>query len=206
MKNLLKVEYRDVTATYICKNTLTYIRYASVHARIRAQKYVVYYTFQHTSTITKLSQVVTKYYKNITSLIGVNVRIQREKQVWTVQKVLTSYKRKTRESNRGRRRIGPQIGLPLILGCYSCTLWSTRSPPLSKFQDLDMQIQRSQNSPTSGVVNAKRRAGTTCIDKFVSNEHVLKIVSWVQHTGVSNEIASKINVVKPVVPYTKKIS
>jgi len=43
--------------------------------KIRVWKYVVHYTFQHMSTITKLSQDVTQYYKNITSLKGANVRI-----------------------------------------------------------------------------------------------------------------------------------
>ena len=33
------------------------------------------------STIIKLSQVMTTYYKNITSLIGANARIQRDIQV-----------------------------------------------------------------------------------------------------------------------------
>jgi len=40
----------------------------------------VHYTFQHMSTITKLSQDVTQYYKNITSPIGANARIQRDVQ------------------------------------------------------------------------------------------------------------------------------
>jgi len=37
---------------------------------------VVHYTFQHMNTVTKLSQDVTQYYKNITSPIGANSRIQ----------------------------------------------------------------------------------------------------------------------------------
>jgi len=35
---------------------------------------MVHYTFQHVSIITKLSQNVTQYYKNIISLIGAIVR------------------------------------------------------------------------------------------------------------------------------------
>jgi len=38
---------------------------------------MVHYTFQHKSTITKLSQDVAKYYKNITSPIGANAGIQK---------------------------------------------------------------------------------------------------------------------------------
>jgi len=45
---------------------------------------MVHYTFQHKSTITKLSQDVISYYKNITSPMGVNARIQRDIQVWAV--------------------------------------------------------------------------------------------------------------------------
>jgi len=41
----------------------------------------VHDTFQHMSTITKLSPDVTQYYKNITSPIGTNARIQRDEQV-----------------------------------------------------------------------------------------------------------------------------
>jgi len=59
------------------------------------------------STITKLSQDVIQYYKNITSPIGANMRIQRDIQILTVQKMLTSDKRKTREMSKGagRKRI-----------------------------------------------------------------------------------------------------
>jgi len=41
----------------------------------------VRYTFQRMSTITKLSPVVTQYYKNITLPIGANARIQGDIQV-----------------------------------------------------------------------------------------------------------------------------
>jgi len=58
------------------------------------------------SIITKLSQHVTQYYKNVTSPIGTNARIQRDIQVWTIQKALTSYKRKTRETSSGPGRKG----------------------------------------------------------------------------------------------------
>jgi len=39
-------------------------------------------------TITKLSPDVTQYYKNITSSIDANARIQRDVQLWTIQKRL----------------------------------------------------------------------------------------------------------------------
>ena len=54
------------------------------------------------STIIKLSQDVTQYYKNITSLTGANVRIQRDIQLRTVQKEAQSHNRKkTLELSRG---------------------------------------------------------------------------------------------------------
>jgi len=37
----------------------------------------MYYTFQHITTITKLSQDVIQYYKNIISLIGANANTKR---------------------------------------------------------------------------------------------------------------------------------
>jgi len=66
------------------------------------------------STITKLSQDVTQYYKNITSPIGANERIQRDTQLRTVQKELTSHRGKTREPSRGAWKDGVSDGLPLI--------------------------------------------------------------------------------------------
>ena len=69
---------------------------------------MVHYTFQYMSTITKLSQDVTQYYKNITSPIDVNTRIQRDIQVRTVQRALTSYKKKIREMSKRPGRIRPQ--------------------------------------------------------------------------------------------------
>ena len=56
----------------------------------QSTKHVVHYTFQHMSTITKLSPFfghikgsrgVTQYYKNITLPIGANMRTQRDIQV-----------------------------------------------------------------------------------------------------------------------------
>jgi len=41
----------------------------------------MHFTFQHMSTITKLSPDVTQYYENITSLIGAIARIQGDIQV-----------------------------------------------------------------------------------------------------------------------------
>jgi len=119
---------------------------------------MVHYTFQHMSTIIRLSQDVTQYYKNTISRIGANARIQRGIQLWTVQKALTSHKRKTREPNMGLERMGPQTvyrwsTLPL---CISDQQQGESSS--FKLRDLEMRIQGSQNSPTSGVANAKWRA------------------------------------------------
>ena len=107
-------------------------------------------------TITKLSQDVTQYYKNTTSPICANARIQSDIQVWAVQKTPTSYRKKTRETRRGPRRIGLQT---VSRWSMLALLWSaTGRIHKLKLWDLDMKIQRSQSSPTSGDANAKWRA------------------------------------------------
>jgi len=66
----------------------------------------MHYTFQHMSTITKLSQDVTQYYKNITLSI---YAITRNKEIYKYEQYKGCsrvYKRKTRETRRGHRRIG----------------------------------------------------------------------------------------------------
>jgi len=62
---------------------------------------MVHYIFQHMSTITKLSPDVTQYYKNITSLIGVNTKIQRDVQEWTVQGALMSLQKENSRDAQG---------------------------------------------------------------------------------------------------------
>ena len=47
-------------------------------------------------------------------------------------------------------------GLPMI-HASAAHLWSA-TERIHKLRDLNMQVQKSQNSPTSGVVNAKWRA------------------------------------------------
>jgi len=49
-------------------------------------------------------------------------------------------------------------GQLLIHDTTATQLWSSRSPSRSNVHDLNMQVQGSQNSPTSGVVNAKWHA------------------------------------------------
>ena len=88
-------------------------------------------------------------------------------------------KGKTRETSRGPERIGSQ----------TVCRWSTLSlrhsdqqsgeSTSSKLWSLDMRIQGSQNSPTSGVVNAKWRAKISTHVSINSNhKYALKIVSW----------------------------
>ena len=99
--------YRDITATYIRRSKYPHIYTLSISTgKNQSTKVRVHYTIQHMSTIIKLSQDVTQYYKNITSPIGVNVRIQSGIQSWTVQRMLTSHKGKTREPSRRPGRIG----------------------------------------------------------------------------------------------------
>jgi len=121
---------------------------------------------------------VTHYYKNITSSIGANARIQRDIQLWTVQKALTSHKRKTREPS-GTWKDKASDGLPIIHASLRISYQQPGESTSSKLRDPDMRIQGSQNSPTSGVANAKWLAGiNTCISINPSYKHALKIVSW----------------------------
>ena len=108
------------------------------------------------STITKLSPDVTQYYKNITSPIDANARIQWDVQVWTVQKGAHEIAGDAASQPRGAR-----MGLELQLVCplRRSELSPQQEDPLqSKLRDLDMRIQRSQNSPASGDAKARWRA------------------------------------------------
>jgi len=63
-----------------------------------------------------------------------------------------------------------------------------------------MQVQGSQNSPTSGVVNAKWRAGTnTRVSINPSTRAYIK--NRVMSIGIQDgkKVVSKINMVKPVI-------
>jgi len=167
--------------TYIHRSKYPHIYTLSISTgKNQSTKVRVHYTIQHMSTIIKLSQDVTQYYKNITSPIGVNVRIQSGIQSWTVQRMLTSHKGKAREPSRRPGRIG----------LWTVCRWSTL--PLcifdqqpgestsSKLWDLDMRIQGSQKLPNEwcGECHVACRDKHTCIDKSESKEHVLKIVLW----------------------------
>ena len=108
-----------------------------------------------------------------------NARIQGDIQIWTVQKIFMSYKKKIRETSRRPRRIGLKTvsrwsTLPLRIPdqqpkeCISSKLW-----------DLNIQVQGSQNSLASGVMNAKWYAGSsTCVSINLNQKHALKTVSW----------------------------
>ena len=83
---------------------------------------MVHYTFQHMNTITKLSQNVTQYYKNITSPIDANARIQ-------IVYNYELYKRRSRvtkenlESREGSWKDRVSDGLPMI-HALAAHLWS----------------------------------------------------------------------------------
>ena len=75
------------------------------------------------STITKLSPEVIQYYMNITSLICAIARLQRDVQVWIVQKEAQSPNRKTLEPNKGAWKDGASDGL-LEIHVTAAPLWS----------------------------------------------------------------------------------
>ena len=124
----------------------------------------MHYAFQHMSTITKLSSDVTQYYKNITSPIGANARIQRDVQVWTVQGHSRVYREKTRETRRGVEKDRASDGLLEIYATPILLKSELGESTCSKLRDLNIQIQGSQNSPMISKMSAKWRAGrSTCV-------------------------------------------
>ena len=116
---------------------------------------VVHYTFQHMSTITKLSPEVIQYYMNITSLVcaiaGIHVNVQE----WTVKGTHEFTKGKLGRRTRGPGRI------ELWTVCWRSTLPLRHSDQQqgestrSKLQDLDMRIQGSQMKLPRRVVKQK---------------------------------------------------
>jgi len=66
------------------------------------------------STITKLSQDVTQYYKNITSPIRVIARIQRDIQICTVQKSAHELQKKNSRDEQGALKDRALDGLSMI--------------------------------------------------------------------------------------------
>ena len=72
----------------------------------------------------------------------------------------------------------PQDGLPMIHASAAHLNQIPGEFISSKLRDLDMRIQGSQNSPTSGVANAKWRTRiSTRISTNLNHKHALKIVS-----------------------------
>jgi len=151
------------------------------------------------STNTKLLQDVTQYYKNITSPIGANARIQRDIQLWTIQKMLTSYKKKTRETSRGTRKERTLDGQSLVYDATAVQLWSTESSPRFKLQELNMQVQGSQNSLTSDEVRAKWRATTSTRVIINPSQKAWKLCREHRHTEAGKEAVSKANIAKPII-------
>ena len=73
--------------------------------------YVVHYTFQHFSIITKLSYDVIQYYNNIISPIGTNARIKEMYKNEQYKRRSRVNRRKTRETHRGAQKDGALDGL-----------------------------------------------------------------------------------------------
>ena len=65
-------------------------------------------------TITKLSQDVTQYYKNITSSIGAIARIRKRYTMINSTRCPHELQKKNSRDEQGAERIGSHTGLPLI--------------------------------------------------------------------------------------------
>ena len=153
---------------------------------------MVHYIFQHMSTITKLSQIVTQYYKNITSPIGTNTRIQREIQYEQYNRCSRVSKEKLERWAKGPRRTESQTVCrwsTLQLRISDQQLGESRS---SKLWDLDMRIQGSQKLPNEwcGEGQVAYRDKYTCIDKSNQKNMYWKLCREHMHTGVDREIVS----------------
>jgi len=132
------------------------------------------------STIIKLSQDVTQHYKNITSPICTNERIQE----------IYNYEQYERCSRVIKGKLESLTGVPGRKGLWMANSWSTtlllrNSDHQEVHQGSSSKIwtcrsKGVRNSPASGVMNAKWRAGTSTRVSINSNQkHVLKTVSWV---------------------------
>jgi len=148
--------YEDVTVTYIRRSEIPSRIYAKYQYR-QESEYENTWCIIHSNIWVQLQSYHQRwqYYKNITSLIGANAKIQRDVHMWIVQRRSRVYRRKTRETRRGAKRMGLwkvcwRSTLPLHLSGQQLGE-STRS----KLWDLDMRIQGSQNSPANGDANAK---------------------------------------------------
>jgi len=147
----------------------------------------MHYTYQHMSTIIKLSPDVTQYYINITSPIGAIKRIQRDIQVWIVQRALTSYRKKTWETSRGVGGIGSQT----ICRCSTLPLrYSDQQlgeSTSSKLWDLNMRIQESQklSNEWCGECQVACRVKHTSVDK---SESLICIENCVVSTGIQEQV------------------
>ena len=144
------------------------------------------------NTITKLSQDVTQYYKNITSPIDANARIQSDIQSWTVQKALTSHEMETWELSRGPGRIWPQTVCQWLTLLLRISNQQLRESTSSKLQNLDMRIQWSQKLPNEWCTECQvaYRDKYTCINKSESKSMYWNPRCEHRHTGASRELVN----------------
>ena len=152
------------------------------------------------NTITKLSQDVTQYYKNITSPIDANARIQSDIQSWTVQKALTSHEMETWELSRGAGRIWPQTVCRWLTLLQRISNQQLRESTSSNLRNLDMRIQWSQKllNEWCGKCQVACIDKHTCIDKSELKSMYWKLCHVHRHTGADNKTSSEVNRTKPV--------
>ena len=148
------------------------------------------------SIITKLSQDVTQYYKNNTSSIGVNARIHRDMQLWTTQKVLTSYKKKTQETSMGQKdRALDRSTADLWCRRYAILItrkFITVQAPISEYADPGEELPNEWQYKCQLACIDKHM----CIDKFESKSMYWKSCREHMDTRAGNEAASKVNMKK----------
>ena len=115
--------------------------------------YIPTYEYNY-KVITGCDTILQEYY--ITD--RPNCEYKRDIQLWIVKNDAHELQKENSRDEQGVWKDRALDGQLLIHDTTAAQLWSSRSPSWSNVQDLNMQVQGSQNSPTSGVVNAKWRA------------------------------------------------
>ena len=158
------------------------------------------------SIITKLSQDVTQYYKNITSPIGANTEYKKIYNYEQYKRCSRVTKRKIREFSKGPERKGlwtvcRWFTLPLRISDQQPDQQPGESTNF-KLYDLDMQIQESQKLPNEWCDECQVacRNKHTCIDKSESKECVEnRVVSIHTRTWMRHQMMWHTDVTKPTV-------
>ena len=112
-----------------------------------------------------------KYYKNITSLIGANVRIQRYVHVWTVQKGAHEIAGEA-ASQQGGARMGLELQLICLLHRSKLSPQQEESPSVLSFETWTWGSRGVRTPPARGNMKAKWQVWvSTCVTVGLDYKH-----------------------------------